>query len=193
MPARGIRRSMTNGSDLAAPFALSEILLLPVRGSHAIPDVTNLMVADLGVVAWDAQPQRARRQPSDCGEHRIGVHQAVALRLHQRHAGVDQLVLGVEHVKCGALAKSASSRTPFSAASAALAWLRVDSIELLAASSSAHACATASRAWSRARLRSSCFCPSSPWPAGPRRIRSRNAEYCRLPATPYAPFMTAVK
>ena len=108
------------------------------------------------------------------GQQRVGRDDAVALRDHQRHAGVDQFLLRVEHVERGALADAASSRTPFSAISAAVTCccvaldLRLGGFEL---APGLHA---ASAGPDRARCRGRCgAAAASPWPDGSSRIRRR--------------------
>jgi len=43
-------------------------------------------------------------ETADCGEQRVGSHYAFALRRHQRHRGIHQGLLGIEHIESGALA-----------------------------------------------------------------------------------------
>src|SRR5204863_2653906 len=80
-------------------------LVLPaVRDAHAAPGVTHLLVVNHGVVDLDLEPKDLRRERAGRRQHGIGGHDAVALRGDQRHAGVDEILLGVEHVERGALA-----------------------------------------------------------------------------------------
>ncbi len=56
------------------------------------------------IVDLDPEPEDLRRERAGRGQHGIGRNDAVALRGDERHAGVDEVLLRVEHVECRALA-----------------------------------------------------------------------------------------
>ncbi len=74
---------------------------------------------DLRLVLVDLQPELAGRQAADRGEKAVRSDHAVALRRDELDAGRQQFLLGVEDVEGRARPTLASSRTPFSAVSAA--------------------------------------------------------------------------
>ena len=61
------------------------------------------MVMDLRVIVRHGKAKHLRREASDSGQQRVGVHKSVALRHHHGYARIDQLLLGVERVQRGAL------------------------------------------------------------------------------------------
>ena len=68
------------------------------------PGVAYLMVMDCRIIGLHAETEHLWRKASDRRQQRIGRDDTVALGGHQRNPGVDQLLLGIEHVERCALA-----------------------------------------------------------------------------------------
>src|SRR5207247_5233027 len=74
-----------------------------VRCTHAEPAVADLLVVNHRIVDLRGQAQRLRRQGSGRGQDRVGGNHPVTLRGDQRDAGINQVLLRIEHVEGGAL------------------------------------------------------------------------------------------
>jgi hypothetical protein len=64
----------------------------------------DLLEMDVRIVIDDVEIVLLRRESSDRAEHGVGGDDAVALGIHQSDAGVEQRLLGVEHIERRALA-----------------------------------------------------------------------------------------
>src|SRR5262249_12707208 len=81
-----------------------ESSLSAVGRAHAAPGVAHLLIVNHRVVNLDPEPEDLRRERAGRRQHGVGRNDAIALRGDERHARVDEVLLGIEHVERGALA-----------------------------------------------------------------------------------------
>src|SRR6202048_4638016 len=74
-----------------------------VGRANTKPAVANLLIMHARIVYGGGPIEQLRREPSNRIQDRIGRHHAIMLRGDQRDTGVDQRLLGVQHVERGSL------------------------------------------------------------------------------------------
>src|SRR5262245_29537340 len=78
---------------------------LPAVGrAHAAPGVAHLLIVSHRVVNLNPEPEVLRRKRAGRRQHSVRRDDAIALRGDERHARIDEILLGIEHVERGALA-----------------------------------------------------------------------------------------